>query len=187
MALDIVLLVLMVALIGLSAAEGLVRSLIMLLSFYLLTILIGVLAVAFNITKIMNDLIITSLASGPSTPLFYQGLMFVGLLIPAFLIAAVLSHSALEETAIRPLKWMDNVLGTLVGAVLALAFAAVICNAWGVVVSERWDPAPTWLSLRLVFEGSALRPFMMNVLRVYRHALFPFAASGYPIFFIPQG
>jgi len=186
-ALDIVLLILMVALIALSAAEGLVRSLIMLLSFYLLTVLIGVLAVAFNITKIMNDLIITSLSSGPTTPLFYQGLMFVGLLIPSFLIAAVLSHSALEETAIRPLKWMDNVLGTLVGVVLALAFAAVICNAWGVVVSERWDPAQTWLSLRLVFDGSALRPFMMTVLRVYRHALFPFAASGYPIFFIPQG
>jgi len=186
-ALDIVLLIVMAALIGLAAAEGFVRSLAMLLLFYLLTLLLGVLAVAFDVASLLNDLIVTSLASGPTTPLFYQGLLFVGLLIPGFIIAVMLSHSALDDTAIKPLKWFDNVLGTLVGVVLALVFAAVLCNAWGVIVSERWNPAETWLSMRTVFQGSALRPFMMRILRLYRVALFPFSASGYPVYFIPQG
>jgi hypothetical protein len=87
---------------------------------------------------------------------------------------------------IKALAWGDNVLGTLLGVVLGLALAAVICNSWGVIVADRWQPDRVWLTLRSAFETSALRPFMMRILLVYRQALFPFAGPGYPIFFIPQ-
>ena len=94
---------------------------------------------------------------------------------------------ALGDTSIRSLRWVDNVLGTLLGIVIALVFAAVICNAWGVIVAERWHPYATWASMRTTFQSSGLRPFMMDVLLIYRRLLFPFAASRYPIFFQPQG
>ena len=187
MVLDILLILVIVLIIAITAMEGLVRSAFMLFSFYLLTMFVGMLIAGLNLAQILGDTVISALGNAPTTPTFYQGLMFLGLLVVAWFVSVVIIRTALQDTAIKALAWGDNVLGTLLGVILALALAAVICNAWGVVVSERWQPDRTWLALRMAFETSALRPFMMRALLVYRQALFPFAGVGYPVFFVPQG
>jgi hypothetical protein len=187
MVLDVLLLVLIVIIIAVAAAEGLLRALIMAFIFYLLSIFLGTMFLGFGIAHGLNDLVVGSLGAVERTPLFYQGIIFAGLLLPTFAGSIVLSHLAFSDTSIPALRWGDNVLGTLVGVFIALAFAAVVCNAWGVIVRETWQPYSTWQSMRLSFESSGLRPYMMDVLRIYRQLLFPFAASRYPIFFQPQG
>ncbi|MBN1248064.1 MAG: CvpA family protein [Anaerolineae bacterium] len=187
MLLDILLVLLIVVIIALTAMEGLVRSAFMLFSFYLLTILVGMLIAGLNLAQALADAVISSLGTGPTTPSFYQGIMFIGVLIVAWIITVVMIRMGLRDTSIQMLGWGDNVLGTLLGFVLALALAAVVCNSWGVIVADRWQPDRIWLPMRVAFESSAVRPFMMRVLLVYRRALFPFAGTGYPVFFIPQG
>ncbi|MGC9521930.1 MAG: CvpA family protein [Anaerolineae bacterium] len=186
MVLDILLLLLIVGIVAFSAAEGLARSALMVVGFYILCILLGMVLVAFDVAEALVGTVTNSITGGPTAPSFYQGLVFIGLLIPSFIILVILSHIAFRETGIAALGWLDSALATLLGALLGLAAAAVICNTWGVVVSTRWQPDRTWVALRLVWETSVLRPFMMDVLRTYRGLLFPFAMSGYPIFFIPQ-
>ena len=187
MVLDILLMVIIVGLVAFCTAQGLVRSATMLLGFYILCILVGMLVVVLNLAQLLGEVVISSLGDGPRTPVFYQGLIFVLILIPAWLIVVVLIRMSLEDVSIKILSWGDNVLGTLVGVVLALVVAAVICNSWGVFVAQRWQPDRVWLPLRVAFDSSALKPYMMNVLLAYRRALFPFSGPGYPVFFIPQG
>lgn len=186
MVLDILLMVIIVGVVAFCTAQGLARSAAMLLGFYILCILVGMLVVGLNLAQLLGDIVIGSLGDAPRTPVFYQGLIFVLILIPAWLIVVVLIRFSLEDAAIKVLSWGDNVLGTFVGVVLALVVAAVICNSWGVLVAQRWQPDHTWRSLWAAFESSALKPYMMNVLLAYRRTLFPFAGPGYPVFFIPQ-
>lgn len=186
MILDILLVVIIALVIALAAAEGLARSLVMLIGFYLLSMLLGMLIVGFNVAQVLANAVLRSIG-GPQSPFFYQGFIFLALLIPGFILLLILGHIALEDATIKGLGWIDNLLGTLVGVALALVFAAVICNTWGVIVAQQWRPFNTWIALRLAYDTSVLRPYMMNILRFYRGLLFPFSVSGYPIFYVPQG
>ncbi len=185
MILDVILILAIGGITIVAAAAGLVRALVMLFVLYLLSIVLGMLVVALNLAQLLSDLVLGSLG-GIHTPFFYQGLIFIALLIPAFVGAMALTNLSLGDTSIAKLKWLDNLLGTAVGIVVALVFAAVLCNAWGVIVRDQWAPYTTWLSMHTIFGTSALRPYMMIILRIYRRTLFPFALSAYPIFFIPQ-
>lgn len=187
MVLDILLILIVVGLVAFCTAEGLIRSFTILLGFYLLSMLVGMLIVAMNLAQLLGEIVISSLGSAPRTPVFYQGLIFVLILIPAWVIVVILIRMSLEGASIDFLSWGDNVLGALVGVLLAVVVAAVLCNSWGVLVSQRWEPDRVWLPMRLAFESSALKPYLMRALLAYRRALFPFAGSGYPVFFIPQG
>ncbi len=186
MLLDVLLLLLMVLLITFAATSGLVRSLVMLLIFYVLVLLLGMGIVGLNLAQSLGDVVISAIGEGPRSPIFYQSLIFAALLVPFFIVAALLSNAALENSAIRALRWGDSILATVVGVALALAFAAVIANAWGAAVSTRWQPATTWATLRGAYDGSGLRPLLRPVLVVVRRALFPFALTEYPVFLIPQ-
>jgi len=187
MVLDILLLLIIVGLAALCTAEGLIRSAVMLIGFYLLCIIVGMLIAGLNLAQLLGDAVIQSLSNAPRTPVFYQGLIFLVVLMPAWVILVVVARMALQETSIKILAWGDNLLGALIGVLLGLVVASVICNAWGVFVAQRWQPDRTWLILRAAFEGSALRPYMMSVMRGYQRWLFPFAGTGYPVIFVPQG
>lgn len=187
MVLDILLMLIVFGLVAFCASEGLVRSATMLLGFYILSMLVGMLVQALNLAQLLGDVVISTLGDAPRTPVFYQGLIFILILIPAWLFVVVIVRMGLEDVSIKILSWGDNVLGTFVGVVLALVVAAVICNSWGVFVAQRWQPDRVWLPMRAAFETSVLKPYMMNVLLAYRRVLFTFAGTGYPVFFVPQG
>lgn len=187
MLLDILLVGMVVILVTIASLEGFVRSAFMLLAFYILTILVGMLIAGLNLAQAMGDAVITSLGDGPTTPSFYQGILFLSVLTVGWGVTVVLTRMALQDATLEFLGWGDNVLGMLMGVVLGLTFAALFCNSWGVIVADRWQPDRSWLAMRIAFEGSVLRPFMMRVLLIFQRTLFPFGASGYPVFFVPQG
>ena len=187
MLLDILLLLVIAGIVALSAAEGLARSAVMLVIFYLMCIILGLTVSAFNLGQVLSNAVPGS-AAGQAfrNPGLSQGIVFLGLLVPILIFAALLSHATLEDAQIRALGWGDNALATVVGSVFALAFAAVLCNVWGLIVSVPWAPVATWQTMRSTYDQSVLRPVMLQLLLVYRHALFVFSTSGYPPFFVPQ-
>ena len=186
MVLDIILLVVGAGIIALAAAEGFVRALMLLFGFYLSSIAVGMLILGFDLVTSLTDIILGSVGGSGVNPVLYQPVIFLGLLIPAFILTYILSHIAFRDTQLTRLRWVDNLLGTLVGALLAVLLMAILCNTWGVLVSERWQPAQTWRQMFTHYHTSALRPWLNRVLVTYRGAVFPFQVRTYPVFFIPQ-
>jgi hypothetical protein len=186
MLLDIFLLLVAVGVIALASAEGVVRAFFLLLSFYMLCIVIGMMILGFDIVSSLTDAIVGSISGGAVNRKLYQVTIFLGLLIPLTGLAYVLTHVAFEDTQLTKLKWGDNVLGTFVGILAAILIMSILCNAWGVLVSERWNPQRTWQRLWYEYQTSILRPWLNRVLVGYRNFVFPFEIRAYPIFFIPQ-
>jgi hypothetical protein len=186
MLLDVFLLLVAVGVIALAAAEGVVRAFFLLLSFYMLCVVIGMMILGFDIVTTLTDTIVGSMGSGAINRTLYQSTIFLGLLIPLTILAYVLSHITFKETQLTKLKWGDNVLGTFVGALTAILVMAILCNTWGVVVSKRWQPQQTWRTMWIEYQTSILRPWLNRVLVTYRSFVFPFEVRAYPVFFVPQ-
>jgi hypothetical protein len=186
MLLDVFLLLVAVGVIALAAAEGVVRAFFLLLSFYMLCVVIGMMILGFDIVSNLTDAIIGSISQGAVNRKLYQSTIFLGLLIPLTVLAYALSHITFKETQLTKLQWGDNVLGTFVGALTAILIMAILCNTWGVLVSERWQPQRTWRTMWIEYQTSILRPWLNRVLVTYRGFVFPFEVRAYPVFFIPQ-
>jgi len=184
--LDLLLLLVIAGIIAFAAAEGLARSAVMLVTFYLLCILLGLIVVTFDVGALLGGAINPGPSQASGNNAIAQSVIFMGILLPTFAFAVLLSHSTLEGAQVAFLGWGDNALGTVIGVILALAFAAVIVNVWGVVVSTPWEPYGTWSRMWSMYDQSILRPILLRLLLVFRRALFPLAASGYPVFFVPQ-
>jgi hypothetical protein len=184
--LDLMLLLVIAGIIAFCAASGLARSTVMLVSFYLLCILLGLTVVTFNFAKLLGNAFGLAANQPAQSRPIAQSITFIAILLPTYAFVVILSHTTLDGAQIRLLGWGDNALGTVIGAVLALAFAALLCNVWGVVVSRPWEPSRAWATMFAQYHHSALRPFLLRMLLIYRRTLFPFRASGYPVFFVPQ-
>lgn len=171
----------------LCAMEGLIRTLILLLSFYLVTTAAGLLTLATEaIRGIAIALTRATGAGGVPNMVMAQTVAFVGLGIPLFVGAYLLSRMTFPDTTIPKIQWLDNVLGLLVGIVLALVIMAVTYNTWGVAVSMRWENVHLWQNMQAAYVGSGLQPLMHQVLLAYKPFLFLFAMTEYPPFFIPR-
>ena len=186
MFLDIFLLLVAVGVIALASAEGVVRAFFLLLSFYMLCVVIGMMITGFDVVTSLTDAIVGSIGEGAINRKLYQVTIFLGLLIPLTVLAYVLSHITFEDTELTKLQWGDNILGTVVGALAAILIMAILCNTWGVLVSERWQPQRTWQRLRYEYQTSILRPWLNRVLVRYRSFVFPYQVRRYPVFFVPQ-
>ena len=168
----------------LCTMEGLLRSFIMLLSFYF--IITGAGMVTLGTEALRGIAVALSRATGGSgapNMIVTQTVAFVGLAIPLFIGAYILSKMVFPETTIPKLKWLDNVLGLLLGVVLALVVMAVIYGTWGTAVSVQWHNRQTWANMRFIYAHARLRPVMGQVLAYFRPFLFLFAAIEYPPFF----
>jgi len=171
----------------LCAMEGLVRTLMMLLSFYIATTVAGMITLATNaLHDITAALIRATGGSGVPNMTIAETVTFVGFAVPLFVGAYFLSKMAFPETTVSKLHALDNILGLFFGVVLALVVMAVSCNTWGVAVSVRWSDPQLWYKMRLAYTGSFLRLYMHQVLAYYRPTLFLFGLLRYPTFFLPQ-
>lgn len=186
MILDIFLLLVAVGVIALASSEGVVRAFMLLLCFYMLCVVIGLMILGFDIVTSLTDVIIGSISQGAVNRKLYQSTIFLGLLIPFTTLAYVLTHITFKDTQLTKLKWGDNILGTFVGGLAAILIMAILCNTWGVIVSERWRPQRTWQKMWYEYQTSFLRPWLNRVLVTYRGFVFPFEVRAYPVFFIPQ-
>lgn len=181
--LDGLLILLGLTVVILCTMEGLLRTVILLVSFYLITTATGL----FTLATEMFRGIAVSLANvtGGSVPnlIMTQTVVFTILTLPVFVGFYFISKAAFPETALPKLHALDNVLGAFVGIALALLIMALIYNTWGVAVSVRWQDTQTWYSMRNAYAGAFLRPYMRETLAIFRPWYFMFSMLEYPPFF----
>jgi CDP-diglyceride synthetase len=108
------------------------------------------------------------------------------LTVPLFIGAYFIGKTLFRETALPKLQVLDNILGAIVGIVLALVIMALIYNTWGVAVSVRWQNVQTWNSMRMAYYGSFLRPYLREILVTSRPLFLMFQFTEYPPFFSLQ-
>lgn len=168
----------------LCTIEGLLRSFIMLLSYYFIVSGVGIMTLA---TEALGGIAtaLSQVTGGTGTPnlLLTQTVAFAILAFPLFIMAYILSKVIFRETAMPKLKFMDNVLGLFLGVVLGLVVMATIYGVWGSAVSVQWKNRQLWNNMKIAYVYAGLRPLMRQVLASFRSALLLFAFTEYPPFF----
>jgi len=185
--LDVILIFIGVVVIGLSATQGLLRVLMMVFIFYVVCVAAGMATLAADIVQGLAAAV-TGMLEAAAPPLqMAQVFVFLGLLVPLFVGAYFLTRVTFTDTTLPKLGGFDNLLGAVLGIVLALLIMAVLFNTVGVAVNAPRRATPGWTSAKTMFHYSMLRPYMMDVIRLYRGLLFMFNFMQYPPFFVPQG
>jgi hypothetical protein len=168
----------------LCAMEGLLRSFILLLSFYFIVSGAGAMTLATNAFR--NAIVAISRAGGgtgvPNLTIA-KTIAFAGVAFPLFILAYILSRMVFPETELPKLKVFDNILGLLVGVILALIVMGVIYGTWGTAVSVQWGNRQAWNTMKVAHVYARLRPMMQQVLAYFRPILLLFRFTQYPPFF----
>ena len=184
--LDGILVLLGVIVIILCTMDGFLRSVVTLVSFYLITTATGLITMATNmlhgIARALADV------TGGRVPgmVLTQTIIFAVLTVPLFVGAYFVGKALFRETTLPKLQVLDNILGAIVGIVVALAIMALIYNTWGVAISVRWQNVQAWHSMRMAYFGSFLRPYLREILLTYRPLYLMFSFMEYPPFFVLQ-
>jgi len=110
---------------------------------------------------------------GPNRSLA-EGALFMGLFILFFVLGYVAIHVAFPVTRLPKLGILDVVMGFLLGLIVAVVIVALLHNAIGVMVSERWVDQAAWVRMRNQFYASPLQPFSRTVLGIYQWLFAPF-------------
>lgn len=119
-------------------------------------------------------------------PSLVQGVMFDLLLVVFFVGGYVILKLAFPVTKLPKLGVLDNLMGMLLGAIVAAVLIALLVNSMGVMIGERWETNPQgWGTLRASYYGSGLRGYTTPVLSVYSWAFYPFFGRIPPIL-VPQ-
>lgn len=157
--------------------QGLVRALFSFFALWSATLLAAVLyqETTFRLQAI----------TGPNVSLA-RGLVFDGLLLIFLIAGYVLTRLAFPVTKLPKLGFLDNVLGLIVGAVIALLLVSLLLNSMGVMVMERWVTNDRgWATLRASFVGSGIRGITSQALAIYSWGFVPFF-KGLPPVLLPR-
>jgi len=182
--LDGFLIVVGIAIVIVCAMEGVLRALVGLLAFYLIVSGMGMVVLATNMLRGLA-VSISQVAGSTSVPslISIQTITFAGLTFPLFIFAHIVGKALFPETTLPEIKILDNILGLLVGVVLALVVMSVIYGTWGAAVSVQWQNRQAWNSMKIAYVYAFLRPLMGTVLSYFRPTLVLFSLTGYPPFF----
>lgn len=166
------------AVIALFTFARLVRALLGLVELWMAALLSGLLyqELAFRLQALTGR-----------NPVLGRGLVFDILLLLFFAAGYVSTRVAFPVTKLPALGILDNLLGLLLGAMIAILLVALLVNSLGIMTSERWPTNPTgWGRLRAVYVTSRLRQLTAPILRVYGWSFVPFF-RGLPPALAPQG
>ena len=103
-----------------------------------------------------------------------EGAMFAGLLIVIFVVGFILICISFPETRLPRIGFLDVLMGFFLGVIVAAIFVALLHNAVGVMVRERWTNAVSWRTWRGFFVRSPLRTFSRYLLSLWRLIFVPF-------------
>ncbi|MBN2394241.1 MAG: CvpA family protein [Anaerolineae bacterium] len=109
-----------------------------------------------------------------ANPSLAEGAFFMGLFILFFVLGYVMICVSFPVTKLPKLGFLDYVMGFLLGLVVAVVIVALLHNAIGVMVSERWPDYNAWVQMRNDFYASPLVPFSRAVLSIYGWLFTPF-------------
>lgn len=175
--LDPLLVLIVVGMVLLGAAQRFLRSIFLLGALYIST-LTGAL--------FYKDLAHRLQLVGGKTPALMEGIVFLVLFYLLFIIFFFVLRSAFPDTRLMKLGFLDAVLGAVVGAVLGLLMAGMTLNTFGVMVSKNWEPRHTFLMLQLAYTGSGMRGILGTVTSLYAYLFYPFFwGSGFPLVLVP--
>ena len=111
--------------------------------------------------------------TGPNRSLT-EGAMFMGLFILFFVVGYIVIHISFPVTKLPKLGILDYVMGFLLSLIIAAVIVALLHNAIGVMVSQRWTDHLAWVKMRNDFYTSPLQPFSRSVLSIYQWLFAPF-------------
>jgi len=184
--LDGILILLGVIVIILCTMDGFLRSVVTLVSLYLITTATGLLTLATDMLHGVARALADVVGGRVPNMIMTQTVIFVALTVPLFIGAYFIGKVLFRETMLPKLQVLDNILGAIVGIVLVLLMMALIYNTWGVAISVRWQNVQTWHAMRNAYYGSFLRPHLREILMTYQPLYIMFNFLGYPPFFILQ-
>ena len=170
----------------LCTMDGLLRSVVTLVSFYLIITAIGLVTLATDVLYGIARALAEVVGGRVPSMVMTQTIIFVVFTIPLFVGAYFIGKVVFRDTTLPKLQVLDNIFGAIVGIVLAMLMMAVIYNTWGFAVSVRWHNAQTWYNMRMAYTGSLLRPYLREILVTYRPVFFLFRFTAYPPFFLLQ-
>ena len=187
-ALDGLLILIGLVVIIMCTMDGVLRAVVMLVSFYLFTTATGLLTLATEAIRGVAIALVSVVGGRVPSLIMVQTIVFAVLTVPLFVGSYFIGKMIFKETSLPKLQVLDNILGAVVGIVLAVLIMALIYNTWGVAVSVQWSNAQAWRSMRMAYFASFLRPYMREVLVSYQPLLvmFRFSGLGYPPFFVLQ-
>ncbi len=165
------------------AMDGLLRAVIMLVSFYIITTATGMITLATEVLRGIAVSLVSVVGGRVPSLTITQTIIFVALTAPLFIGIYFISKVIFRDTTLPKLQVLDNILGAIIGIVLALLIMALIYNTWGVAVSVRWQNTQAWYSMRNAYAGAFLRPYMRQMLAIFRPWFFMFSILDYPPFF----
>lgn len=111
--------------------------------------------------------------TGPNRSLT-EGMMFMGLFVLFFVLGYILIKVSFPVTKLPKLGILDYVMGFLLSLIVAVVIVALLHNAVGVMVSQRWTDHTAWVRMRNNFYTSPLQPLSRLVLNIYQVLFTPF-------------
>lgn len=170
----------------LSAGQGFLRTLVMGLALYGVTLVVGAIALSYTLLFEMLAGLLPWLGLQRPPMLSYQAMVFLGIGLPMFVTAWVLMTTVLGDTRLPTLGPVEGLAATIAGAALGIVLAALLCNVWGILVLSPWRDLRLWYVMRTAYSGALFRPYLNLALAVFRWTLFPFQLSQVPAFLVPQ-
>lgn len=111
--------------------------------------------------------------AGPDRSLA-EGAFFMGLFVLFFVLGYFAIHAAFPVTKLPKLGILDLVMGFLLSLIVAAVIVALLHNAIGVMVSERWVNQVAWARMRNQFYASPLQFLSRPILNFYSWLFVPF-------------
>ncbi len=173
---DIVLILIGLSAVIIGAVSRYVRAIILLIGTYLASVFAGYLYPLF--AKMFSAL-------GHGTA-WFDALSFTLFFVGGLLAIYFLSRRYFPDTTLPKLGTLDNLLGALVGLILALLWMAITYGTLNLMVSRPWDPQVNYYHLFNLINLAHLGPFLRTVLKAYAWLFKPFSWQlGLPAIFVP--
>ncbi len=119
-------------------------------------------------------------------PVLARGVVFDILLILFLVVGYVLVSVSFPVTRLPKLGIFDNLMGLVLGAMVAVVLVALLVNSMGVMVVERWEGNESgWANLRTSYLRSGLRPLTSPIVAAYARLFVPFFGGMPPVLY-PQ-
>ena len=106
--------------------------------------------------------------------IWFKGLIFIILYLLTLLIFFIATRIAFPDTSLPKWRFLDPLLGLVLGVLTAAISLALVYRAFGYMVSQEWEPFATYSQLYVTWAGSRIGPLVDRLLSVYLYLLYPF-------------
>ncbi len=106
--------------------------------------------------------------------IWFKGLVFLLVYLLVLAIFFVVNRISYPDTSLPKLRFLDPLLGAVVGLPVAVVSMALVYRAFGYMVSQQWEPFATYSNLYMAWAGSRIGPLVDRLLSAYLYLIYPF-------------